>query len=269
MSTYIDTEQIERDPKYRFELFKRLLKSVDRKTPGLFEVVLNRKTIWSARFYYQYQPDSIKTIFDTLNAKAALFAIGEYLERAQVDVPVFVSGTLVDLKPGEICTDCYGFGYKITPMVVPCRFTRSPAKSTGRTGDMRLEGGYTQYYHQQIDFPKEIKPELEDIVLTCEFKAQSTAIGDLNYCGVLRVINGFLIKQVNANYIIRGLRTSADFEFEKSIAQNNKIMADDIETIFILPIPELSAVNSTIVRDIIRNGGDATRFVPDCINLKM
>lgn len=76
-------------------------------------------------------------------------------------------------------------------------------------------------------------------------------------------------KQVNANYIIRGLRTSADFEFEKSIAQNNKIMADDIETIFILPIPELSAINSTIVRDIIRNGGDATRFVPDCINLKM
>ena len=112
----------------------------------------------------------------------------------------FKTGTLVDLKPGEICTDCYGFGYKITPMVVPCRFTRSPAKSTGRTGDMRLEGGYTQYYHQQIDFPKEIKPELEDIVLTCEFKAQSTAIGDLNYCGVLRVINGFLIKQVNANY---------------------------------------------------------------------
>ena len=76
-------------------------------------------------------------------------------------------------------------------------------------------------------------------------------------------------KQVNAHYIIRGLRTSADFEFEKSIAQNNKIMADDIETIFILPIPELSAINSTIVRDIIRNGGDASRFVPDCINLKM
>ena len=76
-------------------------------------------------------------------------------------------------------------------------------------------------------------------------------------------------KKMNATYILRGLRTSADFEFEKSIAQNNKIMADEIETMFILPVPELSAVNSTIVRDIIRNGGDASRFVPDCIDLKI
>lgn len=75
-------------------------------------------------------------------------------------------------------------------------------------------------------------------------------------------------KKMKANYILRGLRTSADFEFEKSIAQNNKMMASEIETIFILPIPELSAINSTIVRDIIRNGGDAAPFVPKGINLK-
>lgn len=75
-------------------------------------------------------------------------------------------------------------------------------------------------------------------------------------------------KKMSANYIIRGLRTSADFEFEKAIAQNNKIMAPDIETIFILPIPEFSAINSTIVRDIIRNGGDASSFVPNNIVLK-
>lgn len=75
-------------------------------------------------------------------------------------------------------------------------------------------------------------------------------------------------KKMNANYILRGLRTSADFEFEKSIAQNNNAMAPDIETVFILPIPELSAINSTIVRDIIRNGGDASRFVPKGIDLK-
>lgn len=69
-------------------------------------------------------------------------------------------------------------------------------------------------------------------------------------------------KKMNAGFILRGLRTSADFEFEKSIAQNNNVMAPHIETIFILPIPELSAINSTIVRDIIRNGGDASPFVP-------
>jgi len=75
-------------------------------------------------------------------------------------------------------------------------------------------------------------------------------------------------KKMNATYILRGLRTSADFEFEKAIAQNNKIMADEIETVFILPVPELSAINSTIVRDIIRNGGDASPFVPNGIDLK-
>ncbi len=76
-------------------------------------------------------------------------------------------------------------------------------------------------------------------------------------------------KKRNAKYILRGLRTSADFEFEKAIAQNNKVMAPDIETIFILPVSELSAINSTIVRDIIRNGGDAAPFVPKGIDVKI
>ena len=74
-------------------------------------------------------------------------------------------------------------------------------------------------------------------------------------------------KKMDAHYILRGLRTSADFEFEKAIAQNNKIMAQEIETVFILPIPELSAINSTIVRDIVRNNGDASPFVPKGIIL--
>jgi pantetheine-phosphate adenylyltransferase len=69
-------------------------------------------------------------------------------------------------------------------------------------------------------------------------------------------------KRKNAQFILRGLRTSADFEFEKAIAQMNKAMANEIETIFILPTPELSAINSTIIRDIVRNNGDASAFVP-------
>ena len=75
-------------------------------------------------------------------------------------------------------------------------------------------------------------------------------------------------KKMNASYILRGLRTSADFEFEKAIAQNNKVLAPEIETIFILPVSELSAINSTIVRDIVRNGGDASPFVPEGVDLK-
>lgn len=74
-------------------------------------------------------------------------------------------------------------------------------------------------------------------------------------------------RSVNALYIVRGLRTTTDLEFEKAIAQMNKSMAEEIETLFILPTPELSAINSTIIRDIVRNGGDASRFVPEGIDL--
>ncbi len=75
-------------------------------------------------------------------------------------------------------------------------------------------------------------------------------------------------KQVNAKYIIRGLRTSSDFEYERAIGQMNKAMDVSIETIFLLTEPEHSAVNSTIVRDIIRHGGDASKFLPNSRDLK-
>lgn len=70
-----------------------------------------------------------------------------------------------------------------------------------------------------------------------------------------------------AGFLLRGLRTAADFEFERAIAQVNKTMAPEIESLFILTIPEHASVNSTIVRDIIRSGGDASRFVPSAIDL--
>ncbi|MBE9480898.1 MAG: pantetheine-phosphate adenylyltransferase, partial [Bacteroidetes bacterium] len=74
-------------------------------------------------------------------------------------------------------------------------------------------------------------------------------------------------KKNNAKYLLRGLRTSADFEFERSIGQVNKKLFPEIETIFLLTTPELTAINSSIVRDIIRHGGDPSQFVPDEINL--
>jgi pantetheine-phosphate adenylyltransferase len=75
------------------------------------------------------------------------------------------------------------------------------------------------------------------------------------------------VKEQNANYILRGLRTSADFEFERAIAQVNKKMYPELETIFLLTTPELTPVNSTIVRDILRNGGDASMFLPEKIKI--
>lgn len=73
--------------------------------------------------------------------------------------------------------------------------------------------------------------------------------------------------KVNANYILRGLRTSVDFEYERAIGQNNRMLDDEIETVFLLTTPELTAVNSTIIRDIIKHGGDASKFVPKGIDL--
>jgi len=72
----------------------------------------------------------------------------------------------------------------------------------------------------------------------------------------------------SARYILRGLRTSADFEFERAIAQVNRAMAPEIESVFLLTEPEHTPINSTIVRDIIRSGGDASMFVPSSINIK-
>jgi pantetheine-phosphate adenylyltransferase len=70
-----------------------------------------------------------------------------------------------------------------------------------------------------------------------------------------------------AGYLLRGLRTSADFEFERAIGQVNKSMAPEIETVFLLTAPEHSFINSTIVRDVLKNGGDASGFVPSSINI--
>lgn len=74
-------------------------------------------------------------------------------------------------------------------------------------------------------------------------------------------------KKTGALFILRGLRTSADFEFERAIAQTNKLMYPEIDTVFMLTTPELTPINSTIVRDIIRNGGDPSQFIPEGINL--
>ncbi len=76
-----------------------------------------------------------------------------------------------------------------------------------------------------------------------------------------------LCRKLGIHFILRGLRTSADFEFERSIGQMNKKMMPELETVFLLTTPELTALNSHIVRDIIRNGGDATPFIPKGVNL--
>lgn len=80
----------------------------------------------------------------------------------------------------------------------------------------------------------------------------------VNYC-----------KKIGAQFILRGLRNSSDFGFERGIAQVNKSLQTDIETIFMLCLPEHSAISSTIIRDIIRNGGKADNFIPNLVLEKL
>jgi pantetheine-phosphate adenylyltransferase len=75
-------------------------------------------------------------------------------------------------------------------------------------------------------------------------------------------------KEMGARFLLRGIRTAADFEYERAIAQMNKSMSPGIESILLLTTPEDTPINSTIVRDIIRNGGDASQFLPAAIDIR-
>lgn len=69
-------------------------------------------------------------------------------------------------------------------------------------------------------------------------------------------------RKINAKYLVRGIRSVSDFEYERPIAQINQTMMPDVETILLLSKPEFSAISSTIVRDILRNNGNVSPFVP-------
>ena len=75
-------------------------------------------------------------------------------------------------------------------------------------------------------------------------------------------------KTVNANFLLRGLRNASDFDYEKTISQINNIIGDGIETVFLISEPKFSHISSTIVREIIKGGGDVSSFVPDTLKIK-
>lgn len=69
-------------------------------------------------------------------------------------------------------------------------------------------------------------------------------------------------RKADAHYILRGIRYISDFEYEKAIADMNRMLAPDIETVFLTCSPMYSTISSTLVRDVIRNGGNAGMFLP-------
>ncbi|MBB3125076.1 pantetheine-phosphate adenylyltransferase [Mesoflavibacter sabulilitoris] len=74
-------------------------------------------------------------------------------------------------------------------------------------------------------------------------------------------------KEIDADFILRGLRNPADFEFEKAIAHTNRKLST-IETVFLLTAARTSFISSSIVRDVIKNNGDYTKLVPKSVRVK-
>jgi pantetheine-phosphate adenylyltransferase len=75
-------------------------------------------------------------------------------------------------------------------------------------------------------------------------------------------------EEIGALYILRGLRNMSDFDYEKNIAQMNKLVNPNIETIFLMCDPAYTPISSSVVRDLIRNGGDASPYLPVGVNYR-
>ena len=76
-------------------------------------------------------------------------------------------------------------------------------------------------------------------------------------------------QEIGANFILRGIRYVNDFEYEKAIADMNRSLDGHIETVFLTCLPQYTSVASTLVRDVIKNGGDVSQFLPDVVTRSM
>jgi len=84
-------------------------------------------------------------------------------------------------------------------------------------------------------------------------------------CAVYEGLTVKYCQSINARFILRGIRYVSDFEYEKTIADANRALDRNIETVFLTGEPKYTSVASTIVRDILRNGGDASHFLPSIV----
>ena len=133
-----------------------------------------------------------------------------------------------------------------------------------------------------IDLVKRALPLFDEIIIAIGINSQKQTLFDLekrrNW--ILQVFEdeprikvdsfeGLTVhycKKAGAHYIIRGLRNASDFDYEKTISQLNHIVGESVETVFLISRPEFSHISSTIVREIIKGGGDESPFLPSDIN---
>lgn len=117
-------------------------------------------------------------------------------------------------------------------------------------------------YTKKGFFPPETRVKIITDSLTC-LEEKRDKVEVCSYTGLTIDV----CKKYGAKYIVRGLRTTTDFELESVIAQANKKMEPGIISVFIPASQEYSFISSTVVRDVIINGGDASVFMPKNINI--
>ncbi|MDN3669895.1 pantetheine-phosphate adenylyltransferase [Echinicola jeungdonensis] len=79
---------------------------------------------------------------------------------------------------------------------------------------------------------------------------------------VYNELTSSIAKKHNANFLIRGLRNTTDFEYENTISQMNRYLNEDLETVFLITSPQYAAVSSTVIREVHRYGGSVSDFLP-------
>lgn len=129
-----------------------------------------------------------------------------------------------------------------------------------------------------VDLVKRALPVFDKIIVAIGVNSQKQTLFSLDerkkwiedvfqdepnvYVDVFEGLTVHYCHKVGANYILRGLRNSSDFDYEKTISQLNHIVGGNIETYFLITRPEFSFISSTIVREIIKGKGDASAFLP-------
>jgi pantetheine-phosphate adenylyltransferase len=79
---------------------------------------------------------------------------------------------------------------------------------------------------------------------------------------VYNELTSTLAKKYNAQFLIRGLRNTTDFEYENTISQMNRYLNDELDTVFLITSPQYAAISSTVIREVHRYGGDVREFLP-------
>jgi pantetheine-phosphate adenylyltransferase len=79
---------------------------------------------------------------------------------------------------------------------------------------------------------------------------------------VYNELTSTLAKKYNAQFLIRGLRNTTDFEYENTISQMNRYLNEELDTVFLITSPPYAAISSTVIREVHRYGGDVTEFLP-------